>query len=134
MVCMPQHALTLPNDGSGTPGRAKKPKRSRGSGSDLVNRIKYTALVNLARICESTDKVPDAIEYSLKAAALDGSDVSLWMAIGNRATTTTDFKLARFAFEQAHVCSPYNWLTVMRLAETLFVLDDYATLECTAKL
>ena len=54
-------------------------------GVDLVGRIRYSSLSNLASVCDATGRVDEAIDWALLAADLDETDVTLWVRIGTRA-------------------------------------------------
>lgn len=86
--------------------------------------LKYSALKNLAELCDEEGNCSKAVSLSLEAAKIDSSDVSLWYRIGLRAKRTGDKVLARYAFEQGLSRRPNHPLCLRQLNAVLVDLDD----------
>ncbi|CAG0897136.1 unnamed protein product [Darwinula stevensoni] len=90
--------------------------------------LKYSCYKNLGLACSNQGDVEDAIEYTLKALELDGTDVTVWYKLGQMGLQAEDYGLASKAFQNGLEVNQNHWPCLDKLVTIQYALSD--TLGC----
>eukprot|EP00041_Stephanoeca_diplocostata_P038851 m.1562143 g.1562143 ORF g.1562143 m.1562143 type:complete len:1878 (+) comp25280_c1_seq6:481-6114(+) len=111
---------------------ASPSSRKRKAGLNVPEALKYSALKNIADICDKLGRQREALDRSLQALESDATDVLLWYHTGLRALRCNNMRLSRFSFEQGLACNSQNILCLSALKHVLSAMGDVTGLECMA--
>lgn len=108
---------------------ASPTSKKRKAGHNVPEMLKYSALKNVADICDKLGRPREALDRSLQALECDATDVLLWYHTGLRALRCRNTRLARFSFEQGLACSSQNVLCLSALKHVLAAIGDVVALQ-----